>query len=205
MSEYSWPGENGRRIPDAVSASTWTETVRALPVGARITGEVVGRQPFGVFLSIDDRPDAMGLARVDRMPRCMELPAVGQCVAGQVVWHAEHNHQVGAVLDEWAEHEDLLPGFRAGQVVRGRIRKIAPIGVFIHLDDCVEGLVPLTGPTASVEAFRDGQEIAAQIVTVDHERNRILLAEPVTPGHCAGQIPPSLFRARHDSLDVTQV
>ncbi|MFF8605751.1 hypothetical protein ACF06X_07410 [Streptomyces sp. NPDC015346] len=62
MSEYAWPGENGRRTPDAASA--WTETVRVLPVGIRITGEVVGRQPFGVFLSIDGRPDAVGLARM---------------------------------------------------------------------------------------------------------------------------------------------
>ncbi|MGW0316098.1 S1 RNA-binding domain-containing protein [Streptomyces flavidovirens] len=175
MSEYSWPRESGNRVPDAVSA--WTETVRVLPVGTRITGEVVGRQPFGVFLSIDGRPDAVGLARIDRMPRCMELPTVGQRVTGEVVWHAAHNHQVGVVLGEWAEHEDLLSRFRVGQVIGGRITKIASIGVFVRLADCVEGLVPLTGPAASREAFREGQEMSVQIVTVDHERNRILLAE----------------------------
>lgn len=177
MSEYSWPWENGRRMPDAASA--WTETVRVLPVGTRITGEVVGRQPFGVFLSIDDRPDAAGLARIDRKPRCMELPTVGQRVTGEVVWHTDHNHQVGVVLGEWAEHEDLLPRFRVGQVVAGRIIKVASIGVFVRLADCVEGLVPFTGPTASSESFREGQEMSVQIVEIDHERNRILLAVPV--------------------------
>ncbi|MFG2986500.1 S1 RNA-binding domain-containing protein [Streptomyces sp. NPDC048258] len=177
MSEYSWPGENGRRVPDAASA--WVETVRVLPVGTRITGEVVGRQPFGVFLCIDGRPDAVGLARIDRMPRCMELPTVGQRITGEVVWHADHNHQVGIVLGEWAEHEDLLPRFRVGQVVGGRITKIASIGIFVRLADCVEGLVPLTGPAASAEAFREGREMSVQIVAVDHERNRILLTERV--------------------------
>ncbi|MFE4304786.1 S1 RNA-binding domain-containing protein [Streptomyces sp. NPDC056891] len=175
MSEYSWPGENGWRMPDAASA--WTETVRVLPVGTHITGEVVGRQPFGVFLSIDDRPDVVALARIDRMPRCMELPTVGQRVTGEVVWHADHNHQVGVVLGEWAEHEDLLSRFRVGQVVDGRITRIAPIGVFVRLVHCVEGLVPLTGSAASSESFREGQEMSVQIVMVDHERNRILLAE----------------------------
>ncbi|MFD7838847.1 S1 RNA-binding domain-containing protein [Streptomyces sp. NPDC059761] len=177
MSEYSWPGENGRRMPDAASA--WTETVRVLPVGTRITGEVVGRQPFGVFLSIDDHPDAVGLARIDRMPRCMELPTLGQRVTGEVVWHADHNHQVGVVLGEWARHEDLLSHFRVGQVVGGRITKIASVGVFVRLADCVEGLVPIAGPTAFAESFREGQEMSVQIVTVDHEQNRILLAEPL--------------------------
>ncbi|MFE2167822.1 S1 RNA-binding domain-containing protein [Streptomyces sp. NPDC059447] len=177
MSEYSWPGENGRGMPDAASA--WTETVCGLPVGTRITGEVVGRQPFGVFLSIDNRPDAVGLARIDRMPRCMELPTVGQCVTGEVVWHADHNHQVGVALGEWAEHEDLLPRFRVGQVVGGFITKIASIGVFVRLAHCVEGLVSITGPAASSESFREGQEMTVQIVMVDPEWNRILLAGPL--------------------------
>ncbi|WP_060179375.1 S1 RNA-binding domain-containing protein [Streptomyces sp. IMTB 1903] len=177
MSEYSWPEENGWRMPDAGSA--WSETLRVLPVSARVTGEVIGRQPFGVFLSIVGCPDAVGLARVDRMPRCMELPAVGQHVTGEVVWHADHNHQVGVVLSEWAEHEDLLPRFRAGQIVVGRITKIASIGVFVRLGDCVEGLVPLTGQGLSTEVFHEGQQMSVRIVTVDHERNRILLAEAI--------------------------
>lgn len=200
MSEYSWPGENGRHMPDAASA--WAETVHALPVGTRITGEVIGRQPFGDFLSIDGHPNAVGLARINRMPRCMELPALGHHVTGQIVWHADHNHQVGVMLDEWAEHEDLLPRFRAGQAVEGHITKIASIGVFVRLADCVEGLVPLTGPTSSAETFHEGQEISVQIVTVDHERNRILLAERVAPGLHAGQIPPNLLQARHDPQDT---
>ncbi|THA45049.1 S1 RNA-binding domain-containing protein [Streptomyces sp. A1136] len=200
MSEYSWPGENGRYMPDAASA--WAETVRVLPVGTRITGEVIGRQPFGVFLSIDGRPDAVVLARIDRMPRCMELPTVGQQVTGQVVWHADHNHQVGVVLGEWAEHENLLPRFRVGQAVSGRITKIAPIGVFVHLDHCVEGLIPLTGPTPTTEAFTEGQEISVQIITVDHKRNRIHLGEPIAPELCTAQVPHNLFRTRHDPQDT---
>ncbi|MGW7141898.1 S1 RNA-binding domain-containing protein [Streptomyces xanthophaeus] len=177
MSEYSWPEENGRHIPD--TASAWTKTVRVLPAGTPITGEVIGRQPFGVFLSIDDHPNSVGLARINRMPRCMELPTVGQHVTGEVIWHADHNHQVGVMLSEWAKHEDLLPRFRVSQTVHGRITKIASIGVFVRLADCVEGLIPLTKPAASAETFREGQELSVQILSVDHERNRILLAQPL--------------------------
>ncbi|MER6154273.1 hypothetical protein ABT147_01880 [Streptomyces sp. NPDC001868] len=108
--------------------------MRSLPVGTPVAGEVIGRQPFGVFLSVDGHPDAVGLARVDRMPRRLELPTVGQLVTGEVIWHAEHNHQVGIVLREWAEHEDPLPRFveRVGQVVTGRVTKIASIGFFVR-------------------------------------------------------------------------
>ncbi|MFD0378161.1 hypothetical protein [Streptomyces sp. NPDC127112] len=38
MREYSWPGENGRHVPD--TASAWAETVRALPIGTRHAGRL---------------------------------------------------------------------------------------------------------------------------------------------------------------------
>lgn len=194
MSEDSRPGANGSRVPDAVSV--WAETVRLLPVGTRITGEVTVSVRFGVFLSIDGHPDAVGLAEIGGKPRCMELPAVGERVSGEVLWHTDHNHQVKIVLDEWVEHRDLLPRFRVGQIVGGRMVEFASIGVFLHLDDCFTGLVALTGPTAD---FRAGQEMAVRIMTVNHEQNEILLAEPIPPGRGAGWAPPSLSRARHES------
>ncbi|WP_326795220.1 S1 RNA-binding domain-containing protein [Streptomyces sp. NBC_01808] len=178
MSEYSWPSENGR-FHEAGTAAEWLETVRSLPVGTPIAGEVTGRQPFGAFLSLDGHPEAVGLARVDRMPRCMELPTVGQVVTGEVVWHAEHNHQVGVALREWAEHEDLLPQFveRVGQVVTGRVTKIAPIGFFVRIADCVEGLVPLAEPAADMAmSVREGQDVSVRIVAVDLDRTRVVLA-----------------------------
>ncbi|MFD9317792.1 S1 RNA-binding domain-containing protein [Streptomyces sp. NPDC060053] len=197
MSEYSWPSGDGR-CQAADAAAAWTETVRSLPVGTPVAGEVIGRQPFGVFLSLDGRPEAVGLARVDRMPRCVELPTVGRLVTGEVVWHAEHNHQVGIVLREWAEHEDLLPRFveRVGDVVTGRVTKIAPIGFFVRIADCVEGLVPVTEPVADLaKIVREDQDIPVRIIAVDLEGPRVLLsAEGVSWDGRVGTPGPGGFR-----------
>ncbi|MFF7453301.1 S1 RNA-binding domain-containing protein [Kitasatospora sp. NPDC008115] len=185
MSEYSWPWEN-HQDRAAIARAAWTETVRALPIGTRITGEVVGRQPFGVFLAIDSRPDAVGLARVDAMPRCLDLPAVGRRVTGDVIWHADHNHQVGVTLATWAHHEDPLPAFadRIGQVVTGRVTGIVPIGAFVRIAHCVEGLIPRAelsdAPAGDAEqSVHEGREIAVRIVSVDLERHRISLSARV--------------------------
>ncbi|MGW2025303.1 S1 RNA-binding domain-containing protein [Streptomyces decoyicus] len=109
----------------------------------------------------------------------MELPTVGQRVTGQVVWHADHNQQVGVMLSEWSWHENWLPRFAEclGQLVAGHITKVAPIGVFVRIADCVEGLVPFTEPVEDLaEAVREGQEISVQIIAVDLERSRVLLS-----------------------------
>ncbi|MEU5532292.1 hypothetical protein [Streptomyces sp. NPDC020362] len=99
MDEYAWP--TGRKAPaaDAVLES-WPATVATLPVGSRITGEVIGRQPFGIFIHIDGVPNAIALAEITSMPQGMDLPALGTFVSGEVFWHA-HNRQVRVRLDEW--------------------------------------------------------------------------------------------------------
>ncbi|WJV47528.1 S1 RNA-binding domain-containing protein [Streptomyces flavofungini] len=177
MSEYSWPSENGYEASEATL--TWAEIIQALPIGTLITGEVSGRQPFGVFVDLDGH-SVTALARIDRMPPCMELPAVGARVAGEVVWHADHNEQVGITLDEWGRHVDLFPPFRerVGEIVTGRVVKIASIGLFVRLADCVGGLVPLDESAGALaETAREGQEIRVRIIKVDAEPSRkILLA-----------------------------
>jgi small subunit ribosomal protein S1 len=190
MSEYSWP-DDGIEVGVRASAA-WPATCQALPTGTQITGQVIGRQRFGVFLSIDQHPDAVGLAEITAMPRCAILPQVGAQVSGEVIWHADHNHQVKIKLTEWSRHEDLLPQFadRIGQITTGHVTKLAPIGAFVRLADCVEGLVPLAELSKEpiedpAQAVHEGQELSVRIIDVDIERRRISLSVrrvPVEPG-----------------------
>jgi hypothetical protein len=100
MDDYVWP--TGAEVPAADEVRrSWAATVAALPVGSRITGEVIGRQPFGAFLRINGVPGALGLAEITALPQGMDLPRLGAFVRGKVLWHASHNHQVKVRLDEW--------------------------------------------------------------------------------------------------------
>ena len=83
----------------APAQASWTAICQALPLGTPVTGEVVGRQRFGVFLTIDGFPDAVGLAEIVSMPREAVLPKMGELVRGEVIAHADHNCQVRIKLD----------------------------------------------------------------------------------------------------------
>ncbi len=100
MSGYSWPDE-GSGLAGARARAAWLATCRALPLGTRITGVVVGRRPFGVFLQISGAPDAVGLAEITGAPPNAVLPALGEPVSGEVIWWAHHNRQVKIKLTEW--------------------------------------------------------------------------------------------------------
>ena len=77
------------------------DNLAALPIEARVTGEVIGRRPFGVFIRIDGVPHAVALAEITAMPQGTDLPALGAFVSGAVYWHTAHDHQVKVRLDEW--------------------------------------------------------------------------------------------------------
>ncbi|GAA2290664.1 hypothetical protein GCM10010234_34550 [Streptomyces hawaiiensis] len=100
MDEYGWVERPEVPAAEVVRAG-WGATVAVLPVGSKFAGEVIGRQPFGVFIRMDGVPDAIALAEITRMPLGMELPALGALVSGEVYWHDDRNHQVRVRLDEW--------------------------------------------------------------------------------------------------------
>ncbi|WP_202919748.1 hypothetical protein [Streptomyces adustus] len=98
MDEYTWPTRP--RVPAERYQEVWEATVAALPLGTSVSGEVIGRQPFGVFFRIDGVPNAVALAEIISMPEGMGLPSLGARVRGEVVAHADHNCQVRVRLHE---------------------------------------------------------------------------------------------------------
>ncbi|MFF1812356.1 hypothetical protein ACFVXW_25095 [Streptomyces sp. NPDC058251] len=99
MDEYTWPTRRPN-VPAQSPQEVWTATLAALPLGASVSGEVIGRQPFGVFIRVDGVLSAMALAEIIALPDGMGLPVLGTRVRGEVIGHAEHNHQVRVRLHE---------------------------------------------------------------------------------------------------------
>lgn len=100
MTQDGWPNDPS---PEQIRRE-WSATVSALPVGTRITGQVVACRAFGVFIRIDDVPNALGLADIGSMPPGACLPGLGAQVSGEVVWHTDHNYEVRIRLSEWIDH-----------------------------------------------------------------------------------------------------
>jgi hypothetical protein len=47
-------------------------------------------------------PDAVGLAEITGLPDGVALPDIGTAVTGEVIWHAEHNHQASLFVRLYA-------------------------------------------------------------------------------------------------------
>jgi hypothetical protein len=108
MTEYTWPNGVDDPTSDDIRRA-WPATLTSLPVGARVTGRVIGRQRFGVFVKIDGAPYALGLAEIGGSPPGTVPPPLGFMISGSVVDHAERNCQVKLRLDDWGDEREPLP------------------------------------------------------------------------------------------------
>ena len=95
--DYQWP-EDGDDLARRARA-TWNETVSRLSIGDRITGTVVGRQHFGVFLTVNEVVGAMAEAEIVNIPNDMELPRISESVTGKVIGFDGERCQIFVTID----------------------------------------------------------------------------------------------------------
>jgi ribosomal protein S1 len=89
--------------------SAWPAIKHRLSAGTPVTGVVIARQTFGIFLDLGD--GALGLMERPSMPwhpggDRMASPDIGTEVTGEVVDHMDNNRQVRVVAsDPWSDHQ----------------------------------------------------------------------------------------------------
>jgi ribosomal protein S1 len=115
--------------------------------------------------------------------RCLDLPEFGERATGTVIWHADHNFQIKVQLRAWAEHPDHWLGFdeTVGRTVTGKVTRVTPVGVFVRVAECIEGLIPqadlsLSGESNTMAQFDEGQQVRVCVVEVDLIRRNVRLA-----------------------------
>ena len=83
-----------------------------------------------------------------------------------------------AQTDPWSS---IASTYQIGQIVKGKVSKIATFGAFVELEDGVDGLVHISQISDQhIDKVRDalkvGQEVEARIVKIDREERRIGLS-----------------------------
>jgi ribosomal protein S1 len=174
-------GSNEYRSRTARAERSWASSVQAFPCGAAVSGRVYRRERFGVFLDLDGDPEAHGFADIAGA-RCRRhgLPEVGTRISGRVRQHRDHNTQIVVALD-WSAIHDPWRDFngRVGDVVTGTVTSVAPIGVFVAVGECIEGLVPseaLSARPVSTARWAEGTPVRVRITELDADRLRLVFA-----------------------------
>jgi len=123
----------------------WSTLAERYAIGSVITGRVRNLTDFGAFIEVEEGID--GLVHVsDISPRRIKHPSEvlkkGERVEAVILNIDTENHRLSLGIkqlqpDVW---EQFFTTHHVGDAVRGRIVRHAPFGVFVELDEGIEGL-----------------------------------------------------------------
>ena len=166
----------------------WTVVKEKYPPGTVITGTVRNMTNFGAFVEIEEGIDGLlhvsDLSWTRKIGHPSEVLKKGQELQCVVLAVDEEKMRVALGLKQLTEDPWLrmIPEhYVPGQIVKGKATKITNFGVFVELEDELEGLLHVSElADHKVENPRDvvkvGDEVEVKILRVDTEDRKIGLS-----------------------------
>ena len=178
----------------------WLLVAEKYPVGTVVTGKVRNIAEFGAFVEIEEGFDGLvhvgDVSWTGRVKNPHEVFKKGEPVTAKVLRIDAENRRVSLgmkqVNDIWA---DWFKQHRVGDIVRGKVSRIATFGAFVEFGENIEGLChnteiedrrrrdegpgsfrPTTGPLKSAGPLEPGKEYDFKIIKISPETRRIGLS-----------------------------
>ncbi|MFM7604621.1 MAG: 30S ribosomal protein S1 [Prosthecobacter sp.] len=165
----------------------WDDIDSRYPVGTKMTRPVRNLTAYGAFVELEEGIDGMihvsDLSWTRKINHPSEMLKKGQEVEAVVLGIDKANQRISLGMkqletDPWSEIDGR---FKVGEVVKGRVSKIASFGAFIELEDDIDGLVHISQISEErIEKVKDklnvGDEVEARVIKVDKVERRIGLS-----------------------------
>ncbi len=177
----------------------WEKLAQDYPVGTKIKGAVRSVTDFGVFLNVCEDIDGLvhvsdlsWTKRIKDPKEIRDLYKKGEEIEAVVLEIDPENARLSlgikqATPDIW---ESVPHRYPSGVRVKGTITSLTDFGVFVELEEGVEGLIHISQlgleRDEKVEAkYKVGNEIEAEVTNVDRAERRISLS--LTGGNKQGK------------------
>ncbi|CAA2930948.1 30S ribosomal protein S1 [Arsenophonus endosymbiont of Bemisia tabaci Q2] len=165
----------------------WVAIAKRYPEGTKLTGRVTNLTDYGCFVEIEE--GAEGLVHVSEMDwtnkniHPSKVVNVGDLVEVMVLDIDEERRRISLGLKQCKPNpwQQFAETHNKNDRVEGKIKSITDFGIFIGLDGGIDGLVHLSDISwnvageEAVREYKKGDEIAAVVLQVDAERERISL------------------------------
>jgi len=165
----------------------WNHAAEAYPPGKKIAGKVMSITDYGAFVEIE--PGVEGLIHVSEMSWTKKIKhpskmlEVGQEVECQVLEVDAINKRISLGLkqlepDPW---ELFTEKYQPGDRIEGKIRSITDYGVFVGIEDGVDGMVHKTDLSWTVrlnnpsDMYSKGNTLSAIILSINHDEKKVSL------------------------------
>jgi small subunit ribosomal protein S1 len=165
----------------------WEEADYKYPVGAIVRGKVVSIPDYGAFIELEDGIE--GLVHISemtwnkRVKQPTKLVEIGDTIEAKVLGVDMENKRISLGMRQleanpWDKLEEAYP---VGSIVNGQVRNITDFGIFIGIDEGIDGLVHISDLSWGQrikhpgERFEKGDDVEARVLNIDRDNERISL------------------------------
>lgn len=165
----------------------WIEAHNRFPVGAKVMGQVVNLTDYGAFIEIEEGVEAlihiseMSWTKKARHPS--QIVSIGDTVEAVVLNLDTENKRVSLGMKQikpnpWDIIDEKYP---VGTIIEGRIKNITDFGLFIGIDEEIDGLVHISDISWTKkikhpsELYKKGDEVQAKVLSIDKDNGRFSL------------------------------
>lgn len=170
-----------------VEPNPWDVIAEKYPVGTIIEGKIKNITDFGLFIGIDEGIDGLvhisDISWIKRVKHPSELYKKGQEVQAKVLHIDKEQERFSLGIkqltpDPWEEIPHKYP---TGSFVNGVITNVTDFGIFVEIEEGVEGLVHVSEASKEkiktpVGLFKIGDMISAKVINVAKKERRIGLS-----------------------------
>ncbi len=165
----------------------WEAVKENYPSGTKLQGVVVSLADYGAFIELDEGIEGLihvsEMSWTKRVKHPSQIVSVGEGVEVVVLEVDTDNRRISLGMKQlqpnpWIELRDSYP---PGTIIEGETKSITEFGVFIGIEDGIDGLVHISdfSWTKRVnhpsEMFKKGEKVRAVVLGVDIENERFSL------------------------------
>lgn len=165
----------------------WTTAKDKYPVGSRVLGKVVSLTDYGAFVELEEGVE--GLIHVSEMSwtrkvrHPSKIVSVGEEIEAVVLDLKPDNRRISLGIKQTVENpwEVISEKYPVGTVIEGKIKNITDFGLFIGIDDDIDGLVHISDISWTKrikhpsEAYKKNDTVQAVVLDIDKASERFSL------------------------------
>ncbi|TAK97816.1 MAG: 30S ribosomal protein S1 [Verrucomicrobia bacterium] len=170
-----------------LESNPWDTVDQRFPVGTRVKGKVRNLTSYGAFVELEEGLDGMvhvsDISWTRKINHPSEVFKKGDEVEAQVIEVDKPNQRIALGIkqlgsDPWDNIDQL---YKVGDLVTGKVTKLASFGAFVGLQHEIDGLVHISQISEErVDKIKNvlkvGQDVTARVVKIDKSDRRIGLS-----------------------------
>jgi small subunit ribosomal protein S1 len=162
-----------------ISEDPWSRAAEKFIPGTVVRGKVVSLKDYGAFIELEEGIE--GLVHISemswtrRVKHPSKMVAVGDTVEAVVLDVDVKNNRISLGMKQLEPnpYEQLTEKYPPGTVVKGKVRNIADFGIFVEIEEGIDGLVHISDMSWTQrvkhpsELFQKGDEVEAVLLNID--------------------------------------